>query len=156
MRKSKHPNGFEGTLFQVCLVYSTSEYYNSPARIIILMTVLIDVLTKKSSSWQFSLILDLWQEVCNLLIDQARKFLDPETIFQIEVQSIRHFFLYCFSIEAVFKRDNSICRFSDFKSQSFLKQTRETDEPELWYLIHSRNPCNSKQVLVSLLVMASS
>ena len=75
---------------------------------VILLTILLD-------------ILDLWQEVCNLLIDQARKFLDPETIFQIEVQSSRHFFRYCFSIEAVFKGDNSICRFSHFKSQSFLK-----------------------------------
>ena len=49
----------EMTFVQVCLVYSTSEYYNSPARIIILMTVLIDVLTMKSFSRQFSLILDL-------------------------------------------------------------------------------------------------
>lgn len=52
----------EMTFVQVCLVYSTSEYYNSPARIIILMTVLIDVLTDfviKSFSRQSSLILDL-------------------------------------------------------------------------------------------------
>ena len=137
MRKSNYRKGFEGTFFQVCLVYSTSEYYNSPARIIILMTVLIDVLTMKSFSWQFSLILDLWQEVCNLLIDQARKFLDPETIFQIEVQSSRHFFQYCFSIEAVFKGDNSICHFSDFKSQSLFKVNRFgkliSPNYDIWY-----------------------
>ena len=63
--------------YQVCLVYSTSEFYNSPARIIILMTV---------RTCQYLLSPNIIsQEVCNLLIDQARKFLDPETIFQIEV-----------------------------------------------------------------------
>lgn len=46
----------------VCLVYSHSQFYNSAARIIVLMT-----------------------EVCNLLIDMARTFLDPASIFQIEV-----------------------------------------------------------------------
>jgi dynein heavy chain len=45
----------------VCLVYSNSTYYSSAARIIVLM-----------------------QETCNLLIDMARKYLDPSTIFQIE------------------------------------------------------------------------
>eukprot|EP00093_Oithona_nana_P000832 00832.XXX_2269_2850_1 [CDS] Oithona nana genome sequencing. len=44
----------------VCLVYSNSTYYNSPARIIVLM-----------------------QETCNLLIDNARKYLDPRSIFQV-------------------------------------------------------------------------
>ena len=50
-------------LHSVCLVYSNSEHYNSPARIIILM-----------------------QEVCNLLISLAKKHIEPSTVFQIEVE----------------------------------------------------------------------
>ena len=44
----------------VCLVYSNSTFYNSPARIIVLMT-----------------------ETCNLLIGMGRKFLDPTSLFQV-------------------------------------------------------------------------
>ena len=44
----------------VCLVYSNSQYYNSPARIIVLM-----------------------QETCNMLIDSARKYIDPASLFQV-------------------------------------------------------------------------
>ena len=44
----------------VCLVYSSSLYYNTPARIIVLM-----------------------QETCNLLIESARKFMDPASLFQV-------------------------------------------------------------------------
>jgi hypothetical protein len=62
---------------QVCLVYSTSEYYNSPMRIIVLMKVL--------SCHLIPPICHL-QEICNLLIEQSQKFLDPSTIFQIEVR----------------------------------------------------------------------
>ncbi len=47
----------------VCVVYSTSSYYNSPARIIVLLT-----------------------ETCNLLVDTARKYLDPNSLFQVEVE----------------------------------------------------------------------
>merc|ERR1712004_593704 len=47
----------------VCLVYSHSTFYNSPARIIVLMT-----------------------ETCNLLIGMGRKFLDPTSLFQVEVE----------------------------------------------------------------------
>ena len=54
---------FPPLLHSVCLVYSNSEHYNSPARIIILM-----------------------QEVCNLLISLAKKHIDPSTVFQIEVE----------------------------------------------------------------------
>ena len=53
---------FPPLLHLVCLVYSHSAYYNTAARIIILL-----------------------QETCNLLIAMARKFLDPGSIFQIEV-----------------------------------------------------------------------
>jgi dynein heavy chain len=44
----------------ICLVYSNSKFYNSPARIIVLMT-----------------------ESCNLLIGIGRKYLDPGSIFQV-------------------------------------------------------------------------
>ena len=40
-----------------------SDYYNTAARIIVLM-----------------------EETCNMFIDMARKFLDPGSIFQIEVE----------------------------------------------------------------------
>ena len=46
----------------VCLVYSHSTFYNSPARIIVLMT-----------------------ETCNLLIGMGRKFLDPTSLFQVTI-----------------------------------------------------------------------
>ena len=54
---------FPPLMHTVCLVYSHSTYYSSAARIIVLMT-----------------------ETCNLLIDMARTYLDPSTIFQIEVE----------------------------------------------------------------------
>ena len=44
------------------LVSIFSDYYNTAARIIVLM-----------------------EETCNMFIDMARKFLDPGSIFQIEV-----------------------------------------------------------------------
>ena len=47
----------------ICLVYTHSKYYNTTARIIVLM-----------------------QELCNLIIDLARKSLDPQTIFHNEVE----------------------------------------------------------------------
>ena len=47
----------------LCLVYTHSKYYNTTARIIILM-----------------------QELCNLVISLARKSLDPQTIFHNEVE----------------------------------------------------------------------
>ena len=56
-------NLFPPLMHSVCLVYSNSEHYNSPARIIILM-----------------------QEVCNLLISLAKKHIDPSTVFQIEAE----------------------------------------------------------------------
>ena len=53
---------FPALMHTICLVYSHSAFYNSAARIIVLMT-----------------------ETCNLLIDMARTFLQPGSIFQIEV-----------------------------------------------------------------------
>ena len=44
----------------VCLVYSRSTFYNSPARIIVIM-----------------------QETCNMLIEMGRKYIDPASIFQV-------------------------------------------------------------------------
>ena len=52
---NKHPS----------IVYANSKYYNSPARIIVLM-----------------------QEQCNLLIDIARKYLDPASLFQARTQIV--------------------------------------------------------------------
>jgi dynein heavy chain len=49
----------------VCIVYSNSTYYNSPARIIVLM-----------------------QETCNLLVDAARKYLDPGSLFQVKHETL--------------------------------------------------------------------
>ena len=49
----------------ISLAYSNSNYYNTPARIIILI-----------------------QEVCNLLIDLARKHCDPPSIFQVTEKSL--------------------------------------------------------------------
>ena len=43
-----------------------SDYYNTAARIIVLM-----------------------EETCNMFIEMARKFLDPGSIFQIEVEAIK-------------------------------------------------------------------
>ena len=49
-----------------------SDYYNTAARIIVLM-----------------------EETCNMFIDMARKFLDPGSIFQIEVGGKQiHFYLF--------------------------------------------------------------
>ena len=45
----------------ICLVYSRSTFYNSPARIIVIM-----------------------QETCNMLIDAGRKYIDPASLFQVD------------------------------------------------------------------------
>ena len=63
----------------VCLVYANSSYYNTTARIIVLMQV-------RLAGWlSLSSLKHPTQETCNLLIDVARRFLDPASIFQIEV-----------------------------------------------------------------------
>ncbi|XP_026133128.1 dynein axonemal heavy chain 9 [Carassius auratus] len=46
----------------VCLIWANSKYYNSPARLIVLL-----------------------QEICNLLIQQARSFLNPEEVLKGDV-----------------------------------------------------------------------
>uniref|UniRef100_A0A8D0GHP9 Dynein heavy chain tail domain-containing protein n=1 Tax=Sphenodon punctatus TaxID=8508 RepID=A0A8D0GHP9_SPHPU len=48
-------------LHLVCLIWATSKYYNTPARIIVLL-----------------------QETCNLLIQQARNYLSPEDLLKGE------------------------------------------------------------------------
>ena len=72
---------FPPMMHTICLVYSHSTYYNSAARIIVLMT-----------------------ETCNLLIDMARTYLDPSSIFQIEVE------------EALDKVNISIRNLKEFKT----------------------------------------
>ena len=52
-----------------------SDYYNTAARIIVLM-----------------------EETCNMFIDMARKFLDPGSIFQIEVEGKESQFFFCLQI----------------------------------------------------------
>ncbi|XP_040289656.1 dynein heavy chain 11, axonemal [Bufo bufo] len=47
----------------ICLIWSHSEFYNAPARIIVLL-----------------------QEFCNLLIDQAKLYLSPEDLFKEETE----------------------------------------------------------------------
>ncbi|KAI7796524.1 dynein, partial [Triplophysa rosa] len=46
----------------VCLIWANSKYYNTPARVIVLL-----------------------QEICNLLIQQARSYLNPEDILKGDV-----------------------------------------------------------------------
>ena len=48
----------------ICVVYSSSAYYNSPARIIVLL-----------------------QETCNLLVEAASKYLDPNSLFQVGIDA---------------------------------------------------------------------
>nr|P39057.1 RecName: Full=Dynein beta chain, ciliary [Heliocidaris crassispina]BAA00827.1 dynein beta-heavy chain [Heliocidaris crassispina] len=48
-------------LHTVCLIWSNSDYYNTAPRVIVLL-----------------------QEICNLLIDLCRTFLDPSEIFKLE------------------------------------------------------------------------
>ena len=50
----------------ICLVYSRSTFYNSPARIIVIM-----------------------QETCNMLIDSGRKYIDPASLFQVPFKKYR-------------------------------------------------------------------
>ena len=88
--------GAMGCYGQVCLVYSSSEYYNSPARIIVLMQV-------ASPHHNPS------QEVCNLLIEQALKFLDSSTIFQIEVVFTFQKFLLCTALLSTSYIENKWC-----------------------------------------------
>ncbi|XP_013068368.2 dynein beta chain, ciliary [Biomphalaria glabrata] len=52
-------------LHTVCLIWSNSGYYNTPARVIVLL-----------------------QEMCNMIIDMARNYLSPEEIFKGEVEEI--------------------------------------------------------------------
>ena len=79
----------------MCLVYCNSEHYNTTARVIILLQVGLrnnnnNILAfvpsnnlQMNVNFAHNMYLD--QEICNLLIDMARKFLDPSSIFQIEV-----------------------------------------------------------------------
>ena len=77
----------------MCLVYCNSEHYNTTARVIILLQVssknnnniLAFVPKNTNNGLHMNVNLYLAQEICNLLIDMARKFLDPSSIFQIEV-----------------------------------------------------------------------
>ena len=71
---------FPPLMHLLCLVYSHSAYYNTAARIIILLQV-----KHHQSPALILIIISSVQETCNLLIAMASKFLDPGSIFQIEV-----------------------------------------------------------------------
>ena len=63
----------------ICLVYSHSTFYNSPARIIVLMT-----------------------EACNLLINRGRNFLDPSSLFQVQTLTLITYYIYALiSVECI-------------------------------------------------------
>ena len=62
----------------ICLVYSHSTFYNSPARIIVLMT-----------------------EACNLLINRGRNFLDPSSLFQVTLTLITYYIYALISVECI-------------------------------------------------------
>ncbi|KAG8446024.1 hypothetical protein GDO86_013774 [Hymenochirus boettgeri] len=87
-------------LHVICLVWSRSKYYNTPARIIVLM-----------------------QEVCNLFIQQARSYLNPEDLLKGEVEeslnqvqgalSILHFLVSTFeekreNLKNYYKNENEV------------------------------------------------
>ncbi|CAH1795230.1 unnamed protein product [Owenia fusiformis] len=56
---------FDPLLHVVCLIWANSQYYNTPARIIILL-----------------------QEICNMLIENCRNFLEPTEIFKGELEEV--------------------------------------------------------------------
>ena len=62
----------------ICLVYSHSTFYNSPARIIVLMT-----------------------EACNLLINRGRNFLDPSSLFQVTLTLMTYYIYALISVECI-------------------------------------------------------
>ncbi|XP_071954573.1 dynein beta chain, ciliary-like [Antedon mediterranea] len=57
------PERLPALMHTICLIWSHSEYYNTPPRIIV-----------------------LFQELCNSLINQCRNYLDPGEIFKMEAE----------------------------------------------------------------------
>ncbi|XP_075070448.1 dynein axonemal heavy chain 11 [Mixophyes fleayi] len=92
----------------ICLIWSHSSFYNTPARIIVLL-----------------------QEFCNLLIDQAKLYLSPEDLFKEEteealehvqialnvIRSFKHSFQSHRSNLGSFYRDSNEFKSWDFRSQ---------------------------------------
>ena len=81
----------------ICLIYSNSNYYSSQARIIVILKVEFSALCFFSVDFIYC-----FKETCNLIIDYTKTYLDPSTIFQVEVKSTylilcSHLFVfYCF------------------------------------------------------------
>ena len=69
---------FSPMMHVICLIFSTSQHYSSPARII----VLVQARMLPLKDFELGSV----QEICNLLIDQACRYIDPATIFTIEVK----------------------------------------------------------------------
>ena len=80
---------FSPMMHVICLIFSTSKHYGSPARIIVLVQARI--LPQEQKRILFNLV--FVQEICNLLIEQACRYIDPSTIFTIEVKILFPSFL---------------------------------------------------------------
>eukprot|EP00095_Tigriopus_kingsejongensis_P007513 maker-scaffold103_size370364-snap-gene-1.20 protein:Tk07513 transcript:maker-scaffold103_size370364-snap-gene-1.20-mRNA-1 annotation:"dynein beta ciliary-like" len=97
----------------VCIVYANSCFYNSPARIIVLM-----------------------QETCNLLIEAARKYMDPSSLFQVEVEEALDKVLITLKIFNKFR-----AAFREFKGK-LSEYFKESNKPKTWdfqeHLVFSR------------------
>ena len=75
----------------ICLIYSNSNYYSSQARIIVILKVGFSSLCFFSVDFIYC-----FKETCNLIIDYTKTYLDPSTIFQVEVKSKYYFVPNCF------------------------------------------------------------
>ncbi|XP_062567134.1 dynein beta chain, ciliary-like [Saccostrea cucullata] len=87
----------------VCLTWANSEYYNTPARIIVLL-----------------------QEMCNMIINMARNFLDPSEIFKGEIEE---------TIEKVRKACNVLDAYKNTyedHKERLKSYFPEGTEPRLW------------------------
>ncbi|MBN3279379.1 DYH9 protein, partial [Polyodon spathula] len=88
----------------VCLVWANSKYYNTPSRIIVLL-----------------------QETCNLLIQQARAYLNPEDILKGEIQESLNKVLQTLDILQLFRQTYEENRGSLGKYYKHGEEVREWD-----------------------------
>ena len=73
---------FSPMMHVICLIFSTSKHYSSPARIIVLVQARILAQEHKPVLLKLVFV----QEICNLLINHACRYIDPSTIFSLEVK----------------------------------------------------------------------
>ena len=115
----------------ICLIYSNSNYYSSQARIIVILKVEFSALCFFSVDFIYC-----FKETCNLIIDYTKTYLDPSTIFQVEVKSTylilcSHLFVFFLSYlflisdadlqveEALDKLKISLKTLKEFKERTF-------------------------------------